>query len=100
MLILKRESAKWADTVRKYEVVIDGAPAGEICDGETKEYPLTDGMHSLKLKIDWCCSRTVHFEIRGGETIFATCAPAKKPFLIGELLYITLMCHRYIDLTI
>ena len=100
MLILKRENAKWADTIRAYKVVIDGSVVGKIFDGETKEYPLSDGIHSLKLKIDWCCSKTVQFEIKGGEAVYAACAPAKKPFFFGELLYITFKCRRYIDLNI
>ncbi|MBE6712337.1 MAG: hypothetical protein E7580_02320 [Ruminococcaceae bacterium] len=100
MLILKRENAPWTDKARAYKVFIDGAFAGKILDGETKEFVLADGPHSLKLKIDWCSSKTQKFEIRNGETVFASCSPAKKPIIIGELLYITFKFNRYIDLRI
>ncbi|MBO5778063.1 MAG: hypothetical protein J6R82_00700 [Clostridia bacterium] len=100
MLVLKRESAKWADVARGYKVIIDGVQVGEIRDGETKEYPLTDGYHTLKLKIDWCSSQEEAFAVKNGEEVFATCAPAKKPFLFGELIYITFLYNRYIDLKI
>ena len=100
MLILKREHANWADIARAYKVIIDGVEVGDIKNGEIKEYELNEGFHSLQLKIDWCSSQAESFVIKNGENISATCAPAKKPFLFGELIYITFMCNHYIDLKI
>lgn len=100
MLVLKREAAKWADAARAYKVFIDGAKAGVIKNGETQEYELSEGFHTLQLKIDWCSSGVARFYIKNGETIYAACSPAKKPGLFGDLVYITVMCRRYIDLKI
>ena len=100
MLILKSETANWADVTRAYKVIIDGIEVGVIKNGETKEYDLNEGFHSLQLKIDWCSSQAESFVVKNGDTIYANCAPAKKPFLFGELIYITFMCNHYIDLKI
>ena len=100
MLTLKREVAKWADVARAYKVLIDGAEVGEISNGETKQFELSEGSHSLQLKIDWCSSQEKRFEIKNGETIMATCAPAKKPFIIGVFIYTFFKKDRYIDLKI
>lgn len=59
-LTIVRDSG-YADRVRKYKVVIDGAVAGFISSGETKEFAVSPGRHSLYMKIDWCGSKPVEF---------------------------------------
>ena len=100
MLVLKREHAKWEDSTRAYKVFIDGVKVDDIRDGETKNYPLTEGPHTLQLKIDWCTSKLLNFYVSNGTPVFASCAPTKKTPIIGPLIYITVMYNRYIDLKI
>ena len=100
MLVLKREHALWEDTARKYKVFIDEIEVDDIKDGETKNFPLCEGEHSLQLKIDWCSSQKINFVVKNGETTFATCSPAKKPPLIGMFIYVTFKRNNYIDLEI
>lgn len=99
MLVLTREASKWEDKARAYRVFVDGVKIDEIRDGETKQFDLPEGEHSLVLKIDWCSSRVQEVTVEKGKTVYARCAPAKKPFLFREL-YITFLARRYIDLTI
>lgn len=100
MLVIERSGKGYTDAARAYKVYIDGFKVGQIRKGETLRLDPGIGMHKLKLKIDWCSSKELSFMIEPGKTVYAECAPAKKPFLFGELLYITLMTDRYIDLKI
>ena len=100
MLILTRRTTDWCDAARCYKVIIDGVEYGKIGNGERKEYILEEGAHTLQLKIDWCSSPKLSFFVQKGKTVYAECAPAKKPFLIGEILYITFLCRQYIYLNI
>ena len=61
MLILKREIENWTDVTRAYKVFIDAVEVGNIKNGETKQYELSEGAHTLQLKIDWCSSNTENF---------------------------------------
>ncbi len=97
MLVLTRNNKTgWDDAARAYIVCIDGKKVGDIREGETKNFEVSEGVHSLQLKIDWCSSPVQQFTMEQGKTIYAQCSPAKKPFLIGPLLYITVFAHRYI----
>ena len=101
MLELTRNNKNgWDDGARAYLVYIDGKKAGEIREGETKQFDVSEGAHTLQLKIDWCSSPVLEFTAKEGKTVYAECAPAKKPFLIGPLLYITIFTRRYIWLEV
>ena len=90
----------WDDGARAYLVYIDGKKEGAIREGETKQFDVSEGEHTIQLKIDWCSSPVRTFTMEAGKTVYARCAPAKKPFLIGPLLYITIFARRYVDLEI
>ena len=51
------------DYYRKYKVIIDSQLVGYISAGETKHYELLPGKHQIKLKIDWCSSKSHSFSI-------------------------------------
>ena len=61
MITLKR-STGYADKMRAYKVLLDGNAIGSIRQGESKEYPLQAGKHTLQLKIDWCTSKPITFD--------------------------------------
>ena len=61
--------AGYADRLRAYKVVIDGKTAGEIRNGETKEFAVSAGQHNVLLKIDWCGSKTVAFAVAEADVI-------------------------------
>lgn len=65
-IILNRTS-EYVNRLRKYGVYIDGKKVGTIANGETKEFGLTPGHHSIVTKIDWCSSKTITFDISDDE---------------------------------
>ena len=69
LLEIRRDSG-YADRFRAYEVWIDDGVVGEIRDGEVKQFPIASGDHELRIKIDWCGSEPVKFNV--GEEGLAT----------------------------
>jgi hypothetical protein len=43
--------------------------AGEIGNGETKEFSISSGQHDLSLKIDRCGSKTMQFTVAEGDAL-------------------------------
>jgi hypothetical protein len=67
-LTIMRDSG-YADRARKYKVVIDGAVAGHISNGETKEFAVSPGHHRLCMKVDWCGSKPIEFTVTERDTV-------------------------------
>jgi hypothetical protein len=62
--------------LRDYRLYLDGKKIGTIGNGETSDFEITNGHHTLIAKIDWCSSQKLSFEINDHET---------KIFLVGAL---------------
>ena len=61
MIIIKRVTG-YADKFRAYKVLLDGIEIGDIRQGESKQFPVQEGKHTLQLKIDWCTSESITFD--------------------------------------
>jgi hypothetical protein len=80
MIIIQRRSG-FTDKLRAYKVELDGSVIGEIRDGESRQFPVSQGSHTLLLKLDWCTSETVAFELSDKPVGFE--CGGKSPFLSG-----------------
>ena len=60
----------YADKMRTYKVILDGKQVAEVKEGCTVDFEVSEGMHNLKIKIDWCESPSVEFAANGGEITF------------------------------
>ncbi len=66
-VIIERTS-EYLNRLRNYGVYIDGEKVGTIANGETKEFTVSQGTHTIVTKIDWCSSTTIQFSISDDET--------------------------------
>lgn len=76
--IQRKRSLTGSDAFRAYKIFVDGKEVEDIKSGETKRLQLTEGIHTLQLKIDWCTSREVSFSISENKVTYAKCSPAGK----------------------
>jgi len=94
-------SNEYANRRRSIKILIDGKEAGKVDNGETKNFEVESGSHTVQAKIDWCSSRKVNFDISDNETrLFAL-----NSFANGNILalfmtsyYITFGANRYLKL--
>lgn len=76
----------YADRLRAYDVVLDGNKVGKIGNGETREFPVSNGQHDLSLKIDWCGSKVIRFTAAAGDVLtFDAKSNLRGPAVIGAL---------------
>jgi hypothetical protein len=85
MVRIKRQKAAWRDRGRAYQVIVDGDDVGRIGDDETKDFPVSPGTHTLKLKIDWTGSKEISFSVRHGEVRVFSSHPFSGPAIIALL---------------
>ncbi len=52
-ILITRESRLWINRFRSYKILIDNKVVGTLTDGESKEFSVTPGEHSIQAKIDW-----------------------------------------------
>jgi hypothetical protein len=90
---LKREN-RFKDAIRAYQVELDGNVIGKINKGESTGFDIPAGKHRLKLKIDWCGSPYVDFEIQTGQILRFECGNNVPPFLV--FVYITFLRNKYL----
>jgi len=64
---------EFADVFRRYKVVIDGVEKGRIKNGGTFACDITAGRHTIELKIDWCGSNIIEFDVRNNEIVAFDC---------------------------
>lgn len=53
----------YTDSLRDYQIEVDGEIIGSILNGETKKFDVAPGPHKLRLRISWCSSNTVEFTV-------------------------------------
>jgi hypothetical protein len=52
--IIINRTSEYLNLMRNYGIYIDGKKIDTIANGETKEFNISVGHHSLYTKIDWC----------------------------------------------
>ena len=96
MIRLNRGS-EYRDKTRNYKIVVDGKHIKDIKDGERLEFELSEGNHTIYLKIDWCRSNTIDFHLAANEVITFNCGNSMKGWKIFfSFLYVTIFKNRYL----
>ena len=65
--IINRTS-EYLNRGRRYGIYVDGKEMGKMVNGETKEFNVSPGQHSVFAKIDWCSSETLSIDLNDQET--------------------------------
>jgi hypothetical protein len=72
-LIRVTRTTWYPDRLRSYEILLDDIRLATVNAGQTADIPVTAGKHLIQLKIDWCGSLPLSFEIEKGETMCFDC---------------------------
>jgi hypothetical protein len=96
LIAISRDSG-YADRLRQYRVMCDGAEIGRISNGESAEFPASPGAHSLVLKVDWCSSNEVRFSIGTGQVLRFGCGSSLRGLRLFLAIYYVLFAReRYL----
>jgi hypothetical protein len=74
-IVISRKPGGMRDWFRSYIIMVDSNPVGKVKRGQRVELPVSGGEHELFLKIDWCASRRITFDVQPGASIGFFCEP-------------------------
>lgn len=95
--ITVRRTTSYADRLRAYKVKVDGVVVGSVRARESVTVPVAPGRHSLVLRIDWCGSEQIDFEVQPGENVFFECGSSLAGWrVLLALFYIIFRTHHYL----
>ena len=86
------------DALRAYRIFIDGVECGDIMRGETKEFVVDNGRHTVCAKIDWCRSNELCVDVNDSIVELEVGSSLKGwRIWIGEL-YASIWKNKYLYL--
>jgi hypothetical protein len=98
-LIKIKRQKRLGDTLRFYEILLDGENVGIIFASQNISVPLTAGNHTLRIAIDWGGSEEINFNIGREEEVGFEC---ESNFSLIQLLlfpyYLTMGTRQWISL--
>lgn len=87
----------YADRLRAYKVKVDGVVVGSVRARESVNVPVAPGRHSLVIRIDWCGSEQIDFEVQAGEHAFFECGSNLAGWrVVLVLFYIIFLTQQYL----
>ena len=81
VLEIVRVRQAWRDRARRYAVLVDGSPAGELSNGQTLQLSLPAGQHTVQARIGPTGSPVTAVEVVGDATVRCLIEPS-----VGALL--------------
>lgn len=75
LIRILRERGHYRDSIRAYQVEIDGERVGSLRPGQAKDFPVTPGEHGVRLTLDWCSSPTRVVRLGEGQWTQFVCRP-------------------------
>src|SRR2546421_4594 len=75
------------DWLRSYRVMLDGKLVGTLRLTEMMRIPISEGSHSLCVRVDWCGSRAVSFDAKEKEEVHFECGSALANWRMLFALY-------------
>jgi hypothetical protein len=85
-LIISRRK-EWSNRARKFNIYVDGKLLDVIGHNEIKEFELDSGKHNILLKVDWCSSPEMEFELSSDKSKSVEVSIFKLMRWIYPLLY-------------
>jgi len=95
---LERARGGYADALRSYNVLLDGAAVGRVRRGQTLMLETEPGTHHVQLTIDWAKSQPVQVELLPDQEVRLRCRP--KANALTGLYRATLGASDYIGLEV
>ena len=87
----------YPDTVRACKVEVDGEVVARLRAHESSTILVRPGFHRIRLKIDWCGSRTDAFRARRGRSVRFDCGSSLAGgHAVLALFYIIFRRNRYL----
>ena len=92
-----RRGKSYTDWLRAYKVTLDGAVAASVRAGQSVTVPVAAGRHTFGLRIDWCGSEDLQFEVRPGEHATFECGSSLAGWrIVLFFVYVLFRTREYL----
>lgn len=93
-------SNSFADSLRSYQILIDGSEAGRVKAEQSVEISVPAGSHSIVARNDWCGSKTNNIDVETGHTACFECASnLRGPRILLALVYVVFLKNQCLTRT-
>ena|ERR1044072_4044260 len=65
--VIITRSSEWLNKLRDANLLLDNKKIGTIADGDTVEFEVCEGTHTIEASLDWCSSNIFDFSVSSGE---------------------------------
>jgi hypothetical protein len=86
----------WVARLRSFRIFIDGTNAGSVKNGGSSDIAVTNGEHSVQVRMDWVRSLEVKVSVIEGATVAMTASTGPNP--LREVIKWIIRPRRAIDL--
>jgi len=86
LIEIQRKAVPWRDRVRAYRVLIDGEAVGKIGDGDTAEFEVSPGRHTVRLGIAWTGSPEVVVDVQPAAPTVLIASARSAALVIPDLI--------------
>lgn len=77
----------YADRLRDYRVLLDGAEIGRLGNGTAKNFEIPSGQHQLMIKVDWGRSNIVVFDFGDSQSARFLCGSNLRGWRLALAIY-------------
>jgi hypothetical protein len=79
VLVVTRSASLAGGFLRAYEVLVDGVGLAKVKRGKTVHIPVHAGPHQVQMRVDWCSSPPLQFDLPEGGEIRLACGVNRAP---------------------
>jgi hypothetical protein len=97
---IHRKATLWRDRVRAYKVLIDGNTVGKVRNGETADFAVASGRHTVRLKIAWSGSPERVVEVRPEDQTVLVASARPALLAMPDLLISLFWRNRWVALEV
>ena len=94
-LIVHRDEG-WTDKLRKYKILLDGVEIGRLGEGEKLTHQVSEGLHVIRAKIDWCGSLPLSFDADTEDVVVTVKSALRGWRILLAIFYVIFNRHGYL----
>ena len=99
-IIRIHRSNEYTNSLRSYQVYIDGRKSGTLRNAEVREFKVEPGTHSVVAKIDWASSNEVEVEVKEDEVKELNVRGIKNGNWLIPLSFVIIAFHFILRFTV
>lgn len=88
---------EYTDIFREYKIILDDEEIGKIKSGESKRFQVSQGKHTIYLKIGYCMSNKIKFYAIKDRCIEFDCGNSMEGWrTFMAFIYMTFLQNKYL----